>query len=532
MYQGNRETPWAIILAGGRATRLGPLTAQMNKALVSVGQRPILAYQLEALRRVDVQDVVIVVSPGQLEQVEDFVYRSHAGLSMNIKTVVQAKPQGPAHAVSVGLDYGSGGPMYVLMADTFFDADELYDAGREDWIGVEFPPTKRAWCWWNPVHQEWVDGVTESHEVAVGLYHFTDVQRLYDAYMDADFTNRQEGQELGMAPLLNAYGDLRREPIHSWQDVGDVKALAHARRHNFLSRSFNKLTLDTFGRVHKLVGESERDEIQVMMQRPGQPSIWPEVYKTTPDTVIMEYVDLPTLAELYLFWPGRPDMWAWILQDLHARMNTCLWQYPPDVSYAIGERAEAMYVKKLSQRFVQWDHPIKKHEVLRINGETWKAGVPLIDEFHGWLRKNVIEHAEPATLHGDLNFSNILYSLGTGTFKLVDPRGRWGGIGCYGDIRYEIAKLRYSYADHFTSITHGLFECSHDEEEVRLKFGPQRGEETRAMDLVLDQLGYNLKAIKAVEATIFLSSMPLHDEHEQVPLYCQGVRLANQVMAW
>ena len=35
-----------IILAGGEATRLGPLTAQMSKALVSIKQRPIIAHHV------------------------------------------------------------------------------------------------------------------------------------------------------------------------------------------------------------------------------------------------------------------------------------------------------------------------------------------------------------------------------------------------------------------------------------------------------------------------------------------------------
>ena len=529
MYQGDREAsqPAAVVLAGGRATRLGPLTAQMNKALVSVGQRPILGYQLEALRNYDVNDVTIVVSPGQVDQVSDFVHRSHAGLRQRINIVVQETPLGPAHALGVGLrqTLDHGGPIFVLMADTFFEPLELHDARPDDWVGVEFPPTKRGWCYWD--WKEWVEGETESHEVAVGLYRFNDRERLEDAVQSACMDSRGNG-EYPMAPVLNAYGGLRRQRIASWHDVGDVKALSHARRHNFLSRSFNHLSLDQFGRVIKIVSEDQVDEINMLVARPGIKSIWPEVYDAKVTSVAMEFIDLPTLAELYLFWPGLPDMWAYILQDFHARMQVGLWLEPRHGGAAA--RAERMYCEKMMARFNEWEHPVKKHEVLRINDITYRAGEPLLAKFHRYLKLDVAPNAELASIHGDLNFSNILYSLGTGTFKLVDPRGNWGGEGWAGDQRYEIAKLRYSYADHFCSITHGLFECYQDEEEITLRFGPEREEERLAMDRVLLQFGYDIRHIKAIEASIFLSAMPLHDGLEQVALYAQGVKLANEVL--
>ncbi len=63
----------AIILAAGAGTRLQPLTDECPKCLVSLGGRPLLDYQLEALRLVGVEDVVLVVGC-KSEQV-----RAHCG---------------------------------------------------------------------------------------------------------------------------------------------------------------------------------------------------------------------------------------------------------------------------------------------------------------------------------------------------------------------------------------------------------------------------------------------------------------------
>jgi MurNAc alpha-1-phosphate uridylyltransferase len=50
-----------VILAGGRGTRLGPLTEDLPKALVDVGGRPFLEYQLELLRIGGVSEIVLCV---------------------------------------------------------------------------------------------------------------------------------------------------------------------------------------------------------------------------------------------------------------------------------------------------------------------------------------------------------------------------------------------------------------------------------------------------------------------------------------
>ena len=51
----------AIILAAGAGTRLSPLTSNCPKCLVPAGSRVLLDYQIGALRRVGVEDIVLVI---------------------------------------------------------------------------------------------------------------------------------------------------------------------------------------------------------------------------------------------------------------------------------------------------------------------------------------------------------------------------------------------------------------------------------------------------------------------------------------
>jgi L-glutamine-phosphate cytidylyltransferase len=62
----------AVILAAGAGTRLSPLTDACPKCLVPAGRRPLIDYQLRALRAVGVDDIVVVVGYRQ-QQVRDYL---------------------------------------------------------------------------------------------------------------------------------------------------------------------------------------------------------------------------------------------------------------------------------------------------------------------------------------------------------------------------------------------------------------------------------------------------------------------------
>jgi N-acetyl-alpha-D-muramate 1-phosphate uridylyltransferase len=71
-----------VILAGGRGTRLGPLTEDRPKALVEVAGRPFLEYQLELLRRSGVREVVLCVGYLGAEVEQTIGDGSRLGLSV------------------------------------------------------------------------------------------------------------------------------------------------------------------------------------------------------------------------------------------------------------------------------------------------------------------------------------------------------------------------------------------------------------------------------------------------------------------
>jgi hypothetical protein len=133
-------------------------------------------------------------------------------------------------------------------------------------------------------------------------------------------------------------------------------------------------------------------------------------------------------------------------------------------------------------------------------------------------------------VHGDPTFSNVLWSLKTGTFKLLDPRGDFGGLGPAGDFRYDLAKI--ANGPTVAAIMHDLFTV--DEEHgalgvtgYRLHISPQRIEEQVALEGPLGRYAPAYQR-EILQANQLLSSAPLHDQRQGLALYLLGCKLAQE----
>jgi glucose-1-phosphate thymidylyltransferase len=106
-----------LILAGGAGTRLRPLTYTSAKQLVPVANKPVLFYGIEALRDSGIEDVAIIVSPGQSGQ--EIRQRTGDGSRFGVRLtyVEQHEPLGLAHAVLTAEEHIGGSPFVVYLGD-------------------------------------------------------------------------------------------------------------------------------------------------------------------------------------------------------------------------------------------------------------------------------------------------------------------------------------------------------------------------------------------------------------------------------
>lgn len=105
----------ALILAGGKGTRLRPITYSMAKQLVPVANKPVLFYGLEAVRDAGIREVGIVV--GETRHEIEAVVGDGSAWGLKATYIDQPEPLGLAHAVLIAEPYLGKTPFVMYLGD-------------------------------------------------------------------------------------------------------------------------------------------------------------------------------------------------------------------------------------------------------------------------------------------------------------------------------------------------------------------------------------------------------------------------------
>jgi Nucleoside-diphosphate-sugar pyrophosphorylase involved in lipopolysaccharide biosynthesis/translation initiation factor 2B, gamma/epsilon subunits (eIF-2Bgamma/eIF-2Bepsilon) len=87
----------AVILTAGEGTRMRPLTLTRPKTMLPVGGKPLLEYNVEALRDAGIKNITMIVGYQKEAVMEHF--KDGKNLGVNITYVTQEKRLGTAHAI-------------------------------------------------------------------------------------------------------------------------------------------------------------------------------------------------------------------------------------------------------------------------------------------------------------------------------------------------------------------------------------------------------------------------------------------------
>ena len=113
-----------IILAGGKGSRMSPLTIAVNKQLLPLYDKPLIFYPLSVLMLAGIRKILIIVNKGQLNQFRKILPEKN-NLGITIEYKEQIKPGGLPQAFTIGEKFIGKDSVSLILGDNFFYGQSL-----------------------------------------------------------------------------------------------------------------------------------------------------------------------------------------------------------------------------------------------------------------------------------------------------------------------------------------------------------------------------------------------------------------------
>ena len=113
-----------IILAGGKGTRLYPLTEAVSKQLLPIYDKPMIYYPISTLMSIGIQDILIITTPHDQESFKKLL-GDGAKWGINFQYKIQEKPAGLAQAFTIGKEFLGTSPSVLILGDNLFHGSSL-----------------------------------------------------------------------------------------------------------------------------------------------------------------------------------------------------------------------------------------------------------------------------------------------------------------------------------------------------------------------------------------------------------------------
>lgn len=113
-----------IILAGGKATRLYPITKGVCKQMLPVYDKPMIYYSLSVLMLAGIRDILIISNPNDINRFKDLLGNGQ-DLGIKFSYLIQKEPRGIAESLIIGQEFIDKEKVCLILGDNIFYGHEL-----------------------------------------------------------------------------------------------------------------------------------------------------------------------------------------------------------------------------------------------------------------------------------------------------------------------------------------------------------------------------------------------------------------------
>ena len=499
---------YIIVQAGGKGTRLFPLTKNRPKSLVPVNNLPILFHLFE--RYPDKKFIVI----------GDYKFDVLSRYLENYATVnyilVHSIEEGNVAGIKEALRYiPEEQPFMLIWSDLILDENWSFDAAEDGcYVGV----TSKFPCSWS-FEGNILEKKPSTDQGVAGCFLFDKKSRIADVPEAGSFTKY----------IKNTGLELKAFSMENTQETGTLEALNRVDSKENRCRPYNKITIQD----DKVIKEGLTKEAVALIDREVK---WynavdkygfvgiPKLYSLSPLTMARIHGDNIFRVNL------NDEEKKGVVDNLFDRLNE-LHNFT-DACPNYFDMQEDYYTKTMKRlRSIESVIPFSNYDSIEINGVKCENALVHPEFLAEKVHKILKDGCKFGIIHGDCTLTNTLIDDKRNIY-FIDARGYFGKTELFGDVYYDWAKVYYSLEGAFDQFNVRNFELSIKDDKVEYKIAPSGWE--HLTQYFLNKIEncdiYRLKLIHAI-VWLSLASHCWEDYDSLCLAFYNGLYLLNTLEA-
>lgn len=445
--------------------------------------------------------------------------------------------------------------LYINFADSLLD-DEI-QVGLSDYLYYAKQEWSSDWTYFQSENghlktlfdkENFIEGtlpVLDTQQIFIGVFGISDSSLFLNSF------DRKSNNGLADSFYQALYCYSQKKcflffETENWFDVGHSENYVKAKT-AVAARSFNSIQIDEQRGILSKTSENREkliDEIKWYLRMPNKLQyLLPRIYSYSLERlnpyVSMEYYGYHTLHESLLYGDLSLSRWKEIFEKL-------LFVISDMETFKVEGRKDEI---RLSMKNIYIDKTIMRLEKLRlqkefagfftdeivINGKNYFSIDFYLKELPKLVEKILIEKCDDVSfniIHGDLCFTNILIEDTYNFMRFIDPRGKFGAFDIYGDSRYEMAKLLHTLEGNYDAIIEDMFEITVNKTVINYNVHSRNEKIYHIFCEVFKEKLIDLRSIQLIEATLFLSMIPLHQDSltRQYAMLATGIKIFDEIL--
>lgn len=508
-----------FIPCAGTGSRLGGLTSEINKGLVTVAGKPCVSHIIDKIPR----HIEIVIAVGyKASLVKQFIFQAYSDRKIAFVDVFPFEGNGS------GLGETLLRSQEYLQCPFIFCANDTIIRGdipipNKNWMGYSDKKNSDQYRGLvlgdsSKIRELCSKGATQGALPYIGLAGIYDYLRFWSEMASG---TAMGSIEIGESYALKQMVDQGIEAIRfEWYDTGSPVALAETR--NTLECDSEVNVLDKDGEAIWFVGDRVlkyskdlnfiKDRYERVQHLKG---FVPEILSVSDNLYSYRYVTGSVFSRNV-----NASRFRYLLGWLDGFWKPCSLNSEQQGNFI--KACVGFYKNKTIQRV---DEYLRRFEQLDnsdvINGDRSPKMHELLERID-WAR---LCDGNAVRFHGDLHFENILVNAGgSPPFVLLDWRQNFGGILEYGDVYYDLAKLLHGLIVSHEMVKKDMYSISQYSNEVSYEMWRKHSlvECEEVLMEYVDERGLDWEKVKTLTALVFVNIAPLHHYPYSKLLYYLG----------